>query len=175
MNQKFKTVFGLTVALLIASFGQVAAVRAESVNVALNKPTVASSVRDRPELGQFHPSEYAVDGIWNTKENRWLVGTVTGPHWLEIDLEGVFTLDSAEVWTGDQTSSSSFAVSEFKLQYLQEGEWVDIPGASVVNNKEEHVVFAFDQPIVTDQVRFYSDERDIIRVAEIIVYGKPVN
>lgn len=146
-------------------------------NIALNKPVTASSVRNLPNLNppQYFPPEFAVDGIWNTYENRWLT-SVSGPHWLIIDLEDSFVVNGAEVWTGDATSGSTHAVAKYILQYWDEDEWIDIPGVFVENNEDEYVSFNIDPPVVTDQIRFWSDlSTTIIRVAEIAIYGDPVD
>lgn len=149
----------------------------ERKNIALNKPVKASSVREgefgNPPEYQYYPAELAVDGIWDTKESRWLVARLAGPHWLEIDLEDEYAVDTIVVWTGDPSTSNNDMIKQFKMQYLVGEDWVDIPGASVEGNDRFEVVFTFD-PVTTSHVRFHSDERDIIRVREILVYGDPV-
>lgn len=139
-------------------------------NVALNKPTDASSV-----FTPKHVSDNAVDGIVDSQDSRWL-SIEGGPHWLEIDFQGEFALDRVEVYMGNYPQSGppwNMAVASFLIQRWHDGAWIDIPGASVTDNPDlnTHVVFEMQEPIVTDQVRFYSDVDELIRVREIEVYG----
>lgn len=137
------------------------------VNVALGKPVKASSFRGET-IGDL-----VVDGVWDTRESRWVSGKeATPPHSLEIDLQGTFIINSADVWTGDPTSKDPHVIDAFRLQYWTGDEWADIPGASVRDNDQEVVYFSFTELITTDRVRFYYDEPSgVIRVREILIYG----
>lgn len=169
MKRVIVLLFLLSVLVISTSIVGFASKPIKSTNVALRKPVEVSSFRDS------YSGERVVDGIWNTRESRWVSGT-TGrpPHYLVIDLEGTFVIDSAEVWTGDPTTGNQHVINNFKLQYWNGNQWVDIPGASVKNNQSELVFFTFTEQVMTDRVRFYYDEPSgVIRVREILVYGIP--
>lgn len=137
-------------------------------NIAVNKPTKAS--HERPG----YTSDLAVDGEWYDTRSRWLASE-DPPYWLEIDLENVFELRGAGVWTGHNPGVNTHVVTEFQLQYFDEGEWIDIPGAAVKGNASEYVEFVFPDAIDSDRVRFYTERADwaygVVRVREILIYG----
>lgn len=140
-------------------------------NLVLGKTVQASS-----EAGR-NIADNAVDG---DLLSRWLTARgAESPHWLEIDLQGTFVLDSAEVWSGTlPPADGPYSIAHMQLQYWQDGQWKDIPGASVSNNRAQVVYFDFAEPILTDKVRFYSEtpaapDGEGLRFREILVYGLP--
>jgi hypothetical protein len=136
-------------------------------NVVLGKPVKASSTY-RTWIGIK-----AVDGDWEQNASRWITERgVAPPHWLEIDLQGMYKLAKAEVWTGLVVGP----VTQFGFQYWDGASWVDIPGGEVSNNTAELVTLYFTEQVVTDKIRFVSKiqgELNQIRVREILVYGQP--
>lgn len=143
-------------------------------NVVLNKPARAST-----ELGD-DTADKAVDGIADSNDHRWRSDhQKPPPHWLEVDLEGQYVLQSAIVYTGTYTPDKTLAaMRDFKLQYWKSGSWVDIPGAWVVNNPAHNgvVPIYFDEFISTNKVRLYCrDSHDVARVLELQVFGYNVD
>lgn len=173
LKQRLLLLLILVFALGLPAMGQMTGV----TNVAFGKPTKASS-----EMGS-DTADKAVDGIWDSNDHRWRSNPENDPpHWLEIDLEKMYVIHAAEVHTGTIMPDGTYraAVRNFSLQYKVDGEWVDIPGATVVGNPLGNgiVKLEFDQPITTSKVRFYSmDGRgtEVVRVLEIMIFGVPAD
>lgn len=151
----------------------------DTSNISFRKPVRASSV-----FREYRP-ELAVDGIADTRSSRWLTADgAQPPHWLEIDLLGHYRLTEAEVWLGDLAASGEgvvYPVTEFELQYWTGSAWETIPGTVVRSNTDGNMRFVFDEPVITDKVRFYSEEEPVavsgvrvLRVREIRIAGEPV-
>lgn len=148
---------------------------AEQSNVALNKPVLASSEWTAGEV--TYAGSNAVDGIRDNNNSRWITdgetpGAAEPPQWLEIDLLGTYTLSSGTVVNGHATSSSlSWIVPSFWLEYLDGEEWKLIPGASITGNTAREVLFIFDEPVTTNKVRFVTDVAGYVRILEIEIFG----
>lgn len=163
------TILALTSCGLVSSKGPEIVPGLE--NVVLEKPTIASSVNGG------YSGDRAVDGIWEGSSSRWV--TADGaeiPHLLEIDLQDSYVLYSAEIWSGLEGQDGRYSVSDAKLQYWFDDEWVDVPGGSIGENEKEHVVLTFTETVTTDKVRFYSErmrsgDGHALRIREILVYG----
>jgi acyl dehydratase len=137
------------------------------VNVALNKP-----VETNTEMLAGFPPENAVDGVI-TQTSRWITAeSSVAPQWLVIDLQGTHTLRAATVVNGHMTSNGWY-VKSFYPQSWDGNGWVDIPGASVSENNARYVEFVFPGPVVTNRVRFVSNDNSYVRVMEIEIYAQP--
>lgn len=177
MAQRLKMGLVIAVMMLLFSacnlgFGKGTPAPSFGENVAFGKPTDSSS--------HYAPNtaDRAVDGKWTGAGTRWLTDLdAQGPHWMEIDLLDEYELAGAEVWSGE-ADRVAHVVSQFKLQYWDGGAWVDIPGASIADNKEAQVVFVFNEPVKTGKVRFYTEVKSeddpygvAVRLLEILVYA----
>lgn len=133
------------------------------INIALNKPIIASS-----EMTDS-PAKYAVDGEISD-DLRWRTNTKDAVHWLEIDLQGEATIQGAEFITG--YSNGGWAVKNMKLQAWNGMEWIDIPGIKTTNNTKTQVNLIAQEPVTTNKVRFYSDDGTRgLRIREIKVFA----
>lgn len=142
---------------------------AELSNVAFNKSVTTNS----PGRTDSEESK-AVDGI-ASDSSRWLTeSSATTPQVLEINLDGIYELEYARVYNGTDSDNSDYIVN-YKLQYNDGDIWKDIPNASVmVDNTESVNFFTFNQSIITDKIKFYTEDPSTIRIREIEVYGKEV-
>ena len=131
------------------------------VNLAVNRPVAASSAAETRRA--FN----AVDG---TILSSWSP-TGDAPHWLEVDLEAEYYLDYAELISGRESGT---AVAGFKLQYWKDGNWTDIPGASVADNDATEVVVVFGETVISDRIRFQSAESPI-EVNQLRVFGEALD
>jgi hypothetical protein len=136
------------------------------VNVSLQKPVTHSDQNNATQGGA-----YAVDGVI-TDQSRWVGNASNLDHWIEIDLQGTYTINAFRTWRTFVNDS------KFRLQVNVGGEWVTVvsednntaaTNATIIYYKE------FDS-ISTDKVRYFvpahspvADNRP--RLWEIEVYS----
>lgn len=134
-------------------------------NIALNKIATASSHHNN------YTPNFAVDGISDTTESRWLVRMSTNPlpAWIEVDLEEDYTIDSYLV---NESGNSS----DFQLQYWDDSnsEWLV---ADDVQNHPDSRDYAneLSTPFTASRVRLYitgHNRKDYIRLHELEIYGE---
>lgn len=95
-------------------------------NVALGKPVTADSVYD-----DRYPPHNAVDGDHEHIGSRWLsartntLDWTTTPHWIEIDLLDTCGIVGMRFWSGAE-NEYKWPPDSFRLQRLQDGDWVDV-------------------------------------------------
>ncbi len=133
-------------------------------NVALNKPTVASSF-----LREGFEGSNAVDGIISSA-SRWITVSDAGlEHWLEIDLGREYNLVSMSMY---KYLYNQYVIPNFSFQINVNGEWVTV---EEVNNFEGETYTAnFGEGIQTDKVRVFvpNYENNMVRIMEVEVYAK---
>lgn len=133
-------------------------------NVALNKPTTASSHYSSYE------SSFAVDGNDSDNASRWLVRFNDNPlpAWIEIDLQDSYTINSYLIKEAGNSKN-------FELQYWDEESASWKIGESVTGNPDNNDYYGDSfQPFTTNKVRLYITEHnriDYLRVYEIELYG----
>lgn len=134
-------------------------------NVALNKPTAIDSRNNSSNSGSK-----AVDGTISDS-SKWVSDNSGWPHWIEIDLEGEYTIEQLKVWFRPNNG----VAGDFQFQHWDGSQWVDIISEIDFSSSEYSTYFP---PVTTTKVRFYataaasgaSDNR--IRMWEIEVYGR---
>ena len=131
------------------------------VNVVLNKPVTASDILDPTNATQF--PENAVDGNNDFNSNRW-VTTADGEHWLEVDLQGEYTISSFKTWNG--SGGYNYPVASLKLQAWIDDNWVDVH--SVTGNQDAEYGRDFP-PVTTTKVRYVTYEQT--RLFQLAVYS----
>jgi beta-glucanase (GH16 family) len=137
------------------------------INVALGKPVTASDVYS---TAAEHQPANAVDGNYYTSAPRWLSnGSVNGmdEHWLEIDLQGEYSISSFKTWNGN--AGYEYPVTRLKLQAWIDGDWVDVADSGAGKNNTDPCYGADFEPVATNKVRLYAYSR--VRLFEIAVYG----
>jgi len=136
-------------------------------NVVLYKPVTHSDA-----LNATSPGQNAVDGNRTDAASRWVSTDTRDGHWIEVDLQGFFTVSEFQMWRQDYALGSS---REFKLQVRIDGAWIDV---IYETNAGVPVYYKEFEPITTDRIRLYflpfSEQRDvdaIIRLYEIEVWS----
>ncbi|MCK9479505.1 MAG: S-layer homology domain-containing protein [Firmicutes bacterium] len=144
-------------------------------NIALNKPVTAS---DKGYDADSNP-ESVVDGIMHLDTlaaNKWYIRN-TALATLEIDFEEVFTLAGTKIHSG-RTGNDAGILRNFKIEYDNNGQWTDIPGAAVTDNTDKNITVVFAQPVSTHRIRYSlidagNDASTEYRIREIEVFGAP--
>ena len=139
----------------------------EDINVLLNKPVTVSD-----HYLEWYGS-YAVDGDKTTTSQRWISSPDNSvAHWLEVDLQGFFTISKVEIYFNPSGTDSN---PMYSFQVWSDGTWVDV--VSEDNNPwSTHLEYYF-APVTTDKVRLYIPPHpdNWTRLFEIEAYGFPVN
>lgn len=146
----------------------------KNVNVALDMKVQVSS-----ELGEY-PASKIVDGKI-TRESKWMSATNKAPHIVEINFEKYCNIseirfhsgipDDERTVTEKNQANGFWSVKNFKIQYWDDANWTDFPKASVLENRQTSVVFAFENPISTFKIRMVADDGEKISVMEIEAIG----
>ncbi len=133
-------------------------------NLALNKPIVSSS-----NYNTSYVANKANDGDNSTNNSRWVSGDGSYPITLEIDLEASSTVTGIGLYTG--WDGYNKPINDFKLQYLDGEEWLDI--MSEEGNTESVYSKTFDPVVVQNKVRLYITKttEDRVRLYEIEILG----
>ncbi len=138
------------------------AIPAGTTNVVLGKTASAS------DTSSGYSPAFAVDGIDRDSASRWLSLNNDADHWLQIDLDGLFEISEARIFTGfDQYEQ---AISNYSLQRYVGGVWEDI--MTVTDNNNPALILSF-APIQAEILRLFvpaaTDNR--VRLFELEVYG----
>ena len=148
-------------------------------NIALNKPATANSSFS----SSFMPAR-AVDGDTTSSTSIWAVnfGNPGGanfsplPAWIEVDLQGSFTIDSFRIF---ETSST---VKDFNFQVWDAtlnsgaGDWSN--ALTVTGNPASPLTtYKTINPVTTTKIRLFitaHNSTTLVRIFELEVYGKQV-
>ncbi|WP_345955784.1 discoidin domain-containing protein [Mucilaginibacter sp. PAMB04168] len=135
-------------------------------NLALNKPVKTST--------SSASAQFVTDG--NKGDNSaWQSGNgAEKEKWVEIDLGKPQEIGSAVVYTGsaDGVYTSPDRIKNFKLQYLQNGSWLDIPGMEEKASKYSQIFTIFKSAVRTSKVRFISTDAGNLKIREIKLFAK---
>jgi hypothetical protein len=109
-----------------------------------------------------------------TEASAWISNEETNEKWIEIDLESVFELGSALIYSGSAGGvfTAPDRIRNFKLEYWTGSGWEEIPGTRQENNKYAQVYLPFKKVITTSKVRFSTNELGNIKIREIKLFGK---
>jgi hypothetical protein len=137
------------------------------VNIALERPVVVSS-----QHGPHTPSWAAVDGNSAAGSLRW-VSAGSLPAWIEIHLDGYYSISQFKFWTG-VGSSYSHPMTGFQLQSWDGDQWQVLHGESDYAN-EGIVDIRFPEQLASERIRmFFTAGFDShVRLFELEVYGVP--
>ena len=138
------------------------------------RPVALRSALASSTYGDF-PAANAIDGV-SSDSSRWTSGrTPAGPWWLEVELAETTSLLGVHVHTG---LNAATAVRGLTVQFRRDGQWVDIPSATVVNNQATALALAFDDAVVvrTDRLRLWitATPDGYARISEVIVWPASV-
>ncbi len=133
------------------------------VNLALNKSVEASSV-----YGSYQASKAVDGGI--SDSSRWISNSSND--WLKVNLGKEYYVQCAHLYSGWQEMDGEDAIGDFKLQYYNGAEWVDIPGASYSGNTSRKLRIVFDHVLYTKHIRLVSSSSSKLKIKELEVYGE---
>jgi len=133
-------------------------------NVVLKKPVTTSA-----DATPAYTGDKAVDGDKTNAASRWISGPPSTPQWLEVDLQGFFTISGFGMW---RDAASITGSQSFRLQAWIDDEWIDV--VSEDNNVVREYYAEFNS-VTTDKVRLYliptATVDYMIRLYEIEVYS----
>ena len=133
-------------------------------NVSLGKPVIVDSL-----YNDSYVAANAVDGDNRSTASRWLSADSAYPHWIEVDLQGEYSISQLKFWTG--YTSYETPPSDFRFQKWDGQGWFDI--LSETGNTDSSYSRDFP-PVSTARVRLYmtSGPINIVKLFEIEVGAK---
>lgn len=134
----------------------------KTTNVALHKNTTVSDM-----LNSNFPGANAVDGIVSSA-SRW-VSTSSGEHWIEVDLEKPYPIQSFKTYNGSG-NTPNMAIANFMFQAYLNGSWVTLTN---VTNNTNHSYGATFNEVTADKVRLFIPNYpdNTVRLFELEVYS----
>lgn len=123
--------------------------------------------------GNYIPAK-AIDGVINDN-SRWVSQASGNPAWLELDLDGVHKLAGIHLYMGYKDNDP---LNNFVVQFWRDGQWHDIPSATVENNRVAALAVPFDDAVdvTTDKLRLWitKSSGNTARVIEVVVWPASV-
>ncbi len=129
------------------------------VNLAKYQPAVADSTNGSQNAA------FITDGLV-TDTSCWSSDN-TGPHWAKVDFPFPVTVGSAQLVMGLDNVSPPTA---FSLQYLTNGTWVNVPGATITGNTNRDMNIGFTGPVRATSFRFYDSADSTVYLREMALY-----
>ncbi|MCP3097341.1 discoidin domain-containing protein [Myxococcus sp. K15C18031901] len=148
---------------------------AQSTNVALNKPSSASSVNaiGFPDLFG-HPKAFngniASDDRWASAVNP----LPSNPEWLEVDLQAQYRVDRLALYTGKDDTYGRMVSFDIVYRANLTDAWQVIPGASITGNTLPAWTLTLPQQVSARYVRLLCKagaDDNFCRVREFQVFG----
>lgn len=148
---------------------------AQEVNVALNKPVIASS-----EDGS-HPAKHITDGIIS-RNCSWMSHISSrAPHQVTINLKRYCTISRVVIYSGipekEKRNSEKgkapgfWSIKNMKLQYWDDANWTDLSQTEIYENRLDTISFQFKPALTTFQIRLISTDGEPVRINEMEIYG----
>lgn len=123
-----------------------------------------------------YPKENINDGQVDTMDNtqRWLSSELSMPDYIEFTWDTSHFISASRIVSGYYNNSVGAiedSIRDFKLQYYQNDQWIDVPGTDIKYNYASDWFGAFP-PIRTDKLRLavLVTHQDISRIWEIEFY-----
>jgi len=133
-----------------------------TINVVLKKPVTHSDSNAANQGGDM-----AVDGN-RTTATRWVSDDSNNEHWIEVDLQGIFTINAMGMWR--DMSNAAQQMPQFRLQAWIDGQWIDVVSEDA---NTVAVYYKEFESVTTEMVRLYfppySNNR--IRLCQLEVYS----
>ena len=100
-------------------------------------------------------------------DNSGWVSDSSGPHWAQVTFPFPVTVGSAQLAMGLNNASP---LTVFYFQYLTNGNWVTVPGSTVVGNTNVERNIVFSTPITSTSFRVYDSLDSPIRLRQFALY-----
>jgi hypothetical protein len=136
---------------------------ATRVNLAKYQPVITDSATGT------QTGHYITDGLVN-ESDYWQSGSIvssSNPHWGQVVFPFPVPVGSVQLVMGLGSVSPP---TVFWMQYLTNGNWVNIPGTTVVGNTNKERNLIFTSPITASSFRFYDSIDGNIYIREIALY-----
>jgi hypothetical protein len=133
---------------------------AESKNVALSKNVTVNSTY------ATYPGAYAVDGDISSDASRWVPLNTAGPHYITVDLDGVYNINQIKFYTGE--NGYNIPISNYSIQRWDGTTWIDI--VKRTGNTSSQVVENFGT-VTASKIRLYNDPGERIKLYELQIFG----
>ena len=133
-----------------------------TINVVLNKPVAHSDINADNQGGDM-----AVNGD-RTTATRWVTDDSNNEHWIEVDLQGFFSINAMGLWR--DMSNATQHMPQFRLQAWIDDQWVDVVSE---DNNELAVYYKEFESVTTDRVRWYIPPytNNRVRLCQLEVYS----
>ena len=147
-------------------------------NVALRKPARVSS-----EYNATLTADKAVDGNKSIYDSRWVTtNNLSTEHWIEIDLQGFFTISSFKLWRQALTAQVSLTghvrdnqqqMRKWRFQVWKDDKWVTVVSEDNCPAIEYPSYYMSFDPVETNKVRWHipAYEHNMVRLFEIEVFS----
>lgn len=135
------------------------------INVALNKTAKTSSTHSSGN----YPGSKAVDGN-NSYDNssRWVSDGEALPEWIEIDLNGSFTIDRVRLFISTYGDDGPFEA--FNFEYYDGSQWNEL--FSKTDNTNDYFETTFEAVVATKVRLNITGGPKTVRLHEIEVFGQ---
>ena len=134
-------------------------------NVALNKPVTHS------DFLAGYPGQNAVNGDRTNSATRWVSDDTANEHWIEIDLQGSYSINSFQLFLGPTATEP---MRQFRLQAWVADEWTTVVSEDNNTFTLSYLIYYRDfEPVTTNKVRWYFPPYtgNRVRLYEIEVYS----
>ncbi len=131
----------------------------QRLNLAKYQAVTTSSVNDQ------RLATYLTDGVAGN-DNSW-ESAGAAPHWAQVTFPFPVAVGSAQVFSGVDDGG---AMTDFKLQYLNNAIWVDVPGAVISGNTNVERNLVFTNTVTASAFRIYNSTDATIRIRELALY-----
>lgn len=113
--------------------------------------------------------DFAVDGIVSNFHSFRTGGS--GPHSLEIAYPRSVTLASAHLYLGlDNVFDANQVLTDFKFQYHDGADWMDVPGSTFTGNAQTEINLIFEESVTAARFRLWTDNSGNRIIREISMF-----
>ncbi|MCK9479739.1 MAG: discoidin domain-containing protein [Firmicutes bacterium] len=124
-------------------------------NVALGKTVIGSRNGDDTDSNFTCLTDGDIGS--HTGVNKWYLRKSPYSAWVEIDLGDEHNITGSMVVSGRVNGEPAETARNYKVQYQSDSQWLDIPGASVVDNELKVHAYNYSRTIKTRRIRFIFD------------------
>ena len=129
------------------------------INLAKYQPVITDSTNGTQSAA------YLTEGFVDD-DSGW-VSDSSGPHWAAVTFPFPVTVGSAQLVMGQK---SALPLTVFYFQYLTNGNWVTVPGSTVVSNTNLERNIVFSSPITASSFRVYDSLDSPIHLRQLALY-----
>lgn len=165
----------LAKAICFGSLSLALSAQAQATNVAIGKPSSASSVHAVGFPTQFGHARAFNNAINN--DDRWssaIAPVPWNPEWVEVDLQAVYAVSSVTLHVGRDSTYGRMLDFDVVARPSTMVDFQAVPSGAVTGNTQATRTLTFAQPVNARHVRLQckrSTDDNICRVREVQVFG----